>query len=130
MLLATNYERTVLATNYGDRLASQLPDRASPLLPCSWETVQFAQSQVDLYTIAAVNASSRPKLKITMAIDPEIEVFIDRFGYPTVTFLSNIFGLVGLYLGYCFLDCYGLAEKMLLLAGIGLRRLLARVFLP
>ncbi len=52
------------------------------------------------------------RLRIRVTIDPEAEVFSDQLSYPTMAFVSNIFGLVGLYLGYCILDFYEMTEKL------------------
>jgi hypothetical protein len=111
-------------TNYSNRLTAELPDKASPLLPCSWETVQFTQAQVDLYTNSQQRTST---VKITLTLHPEVEVYMDKFGYTTVSFLSNIFGLVGLYLGYCILDCYWLVENMAFFAVRGFQRSTAHI---
>jgi hypothetical protein len=92
-----------------------LPDQASPLLPCSWETVTFRQAQLELYTMKKTTNVSRIRIRVT--VDPEAEVFSDEFSYPTMAFVNNIFGLLGLYLGYCILDFYEMTEKLGVITG-------------
>lgn len=105
------FRKTILATNYSDLLISYLPDKALALLPCSWDSVVFDQAQPQIYTIRR-QAGAGNKMRIVLTTRQGAEKFTDSFGYPTVSFVSNIFGLVGLYLGYSLLDLYALGENM------------------
>ena len=98
--------------NYSEHIVEQLPDKPSGLLPCSRERVTFKQIQFDLYTPAE---SDKPRLKLLLNISPEADIYEDEISYSSTTLVSNLFGLVGLYLGYCLLDFYSIAERFHLL---------------
>ena len=79
----------------------------------------IAQFQEELYT---VSQADEEKLRITILFDPEIALYMDDFGHPpTVTFIVNICGLVGLNLRYSLLDAYGVVEKTVMIASRKLR---------
>jgi hypothetical protein len=105
------YHKTILATNYSDKLISYLPDKAVPLLPCSWDTVTFAQAQPQLYEYRKDNGGGN-KARLILVTQQESDELRDSFSYPTLSFVSNIFGIVGLYLGYGILDLYALGERL------------------
>jgi hypothetical protein len=108
----TIYRQTILETNYSDTLIGYLPDRALPLLPCVWDTVTFDQAQPQLYKIKKCVGCQGNKLRLVLTTRQDVEEFVDYLGYPTLSFISNIFGIVGLYLGYSLLDVYTLGERL------------------
>jgi ABC-type Mn2+/Zn2+ transport system permease subunit len=55
------------------------------------------------------------KIRISLMINPQAAAYVDQFDYPAMSFASNVFGLIGLYLGYCLLDIFNMWEKLMLM---------------
>ncbi len=103
-------EKIVTMTNFSDSLISKLPYSPSALQPCQWDTVQLSHANPSLYKFPKTN---NDKIRIIVSFHEDVEVFSSHWAYSFVGMLSNVFGLVGLYLGYCFLDIYFMTEKAL-----------------
>jgi hypothetical protein len=96
--------------NYTDDLVKLLPDHVSTHLPCEWESVRMTQSYQDLYEL---KPDRRSKLKIRLTFEMTRDTFTDQWAFSTIALLSNIFGIVGLFLGYSVLDIHALLEVAL-----------------
>ena len=111
--LSFKYSDIITSTNITDSMLTRMPDNPSPLLPCSWETITFKLAQVELYRPHRYTDDAA-RIKLIVDFDAEVEVYLDTFSYSLWSFSSNIFGLVGLYIGYCMLDLYNVIEKIVL----------------
>lgn len=53
------------------------------------------------------------KVRIIVNLGENVEIHEDEWDYPTEALVNNIFGIVGLYLGYSILDLYTLFDSAL-----------------
>jgi hypothetical protein len=109
--ISTLLARTIQDISYTERLISGLPYSPSIDNPCSWEGVRFTYANPSLYNLAANENENSNKIRVVVEIEDEIEVYMDQWAYGTLALMSNIFGLVGFYLGYSLIDVVTLLEN-------------------
>lgn len=96
-------------TDYTDSLIKPLPDAASPLPPCEWETVEITGANPSLYKLTDAKDHD---VRIKVEFESEVGTYEDKVSFETVTLITNVFGLVGVYLGYSVMQLYAIAESV------------------
>ncbi len=101
---------TIHDISYTEQLIARFPYSPSPDNPCDWEGVGFTYASPSLYSLATKKDNNN-RIRVVVELEDEVDVYVDQWAYGPLALMSNIFGLVGFYLGYSLIDVVTLLES-------------------